>query len=124
MNYNKLIIKKKESKLTNDEKHALVQECIDLIGSKFKELVYKHDGCRVIQQLLKNGNRVQRQLVVESIKDQYLHMMTEKYSHYLASKSYYYAPLPEQKAYFRSLVTSQINKHIQHAVSRIQCFLR
>lgn len=69
MNYNKLIIKKKESKLSNEERHSLVQECIDLIGSKFKELVYKHDGCRVVQTLLKHGNRVQRHFVVENIKD-------------------------------------------------------
>jgi 16S rRNA C1402 (ribose-2'-O) methylase RsmI len=27
--------------------------------------------------------------------------MTTKYSHYLASKAYYYAPEPEQKLYFR-----------------------
>jgi len=27
--------------------------------------------------------------------------MTNKYSHYLASKAYYYAPEPEQKLYFR-----------------------
>ena len=39
-------MKKREVK--NDEKHKLVDECITLIGDKYKELCYKHDGCRVI----------------------------------------------------------------------------
>lgn len=35
INYNKLLIKKKESKITNEEKHAIVEECIELIGTKY-----------------------------------------------------------------------------------------
>lgn len=41
--------------------------------------------------------------------------MTNKYSHYLASKAYYYAPEAEQKLYFRTLVTREINKYIIHS---------
>ena len=41
--------------------------------------------------------------------------MTTKYSHYLASKAYYYAPEPEQKLYFRQIITKEINKYIIHA---------
>jgi AAA+ superfamily predicted ATPase len=41
--------------------------------------------------------------------------MTNKYSHYLASKAYYFAPEPEQKLYFRQLVTREINKYIIHS---------
>ena len=41
--------------------------------------------------------------------------MTNKYSHYLASKAYYFAPEPEQKLFFRQLVTKEINKYIIHA---------
>lgn len=64
-----MIIKKREQKVTTEEKTVLVQECIDLIGDKFKELCYKHDGCRVLQALLKYGTREQRNKVVENIKD-------------------------------------------------------
>lgn len=35
INYNKLLMKKKELKQTNESKAALVQECIDSIGDKF-----------------------------------------------------------------------------------------
>jgi len=30
------------------EKCELVKECIELIGPKFEELLYKHDGCRIL----------------------------------------------------------------------------
>jgi hypothetical protein len=39
---------KKDQKLPKEEKAALVQESIDLIGDKFKELCFKHDGCRIL----------------------------------------------------------------------------
>ena len=90
---------------------------MELIGTKYSELVFKHDGCRVLQSLLKYGNRVQRIKVIENIKEHYLHLMTNKYSHYLASKAYYFAPETEQKLYFRQLVTKDIHKYIIHAVS-------
>ena len=55
INYNRLLIKKKE--LGNEEKHTLVAECIEMIGDKYNELCFKHDGCRVLQALIKYGNR-------------------------------------------------------------------
>jgi hypothetical protein len=67
MSYNKLLMKKKE--MTGEEKHAIVQECIDDIKDKYEALCYKHDGCRVLQALVKFGNRPQRILVVDKLKD-------------------------------------------------------
>ena len=55
INYNRLLIKKKE--LGNEEKHTLVAESIEMIGDKYTELCFKHDGCRVLQALIKYGNR-------------------------------------------------------------------
>jgi hypothetical protein len=111
--YNKLLMKKKE--MSGEEKHAVVQECIDAIGEKYPELCYKHDGCRVLQALVKFGNRPQRILVVDKLKEHYTHLMQQKYSHYLASKLYHYAPLETQKEYFRKLISSQMNKLVLHA---------
>lgn len=44
--YNKLMLKKKE--VDNDQKHALVDEAIKLVGTKYEELLFKHDGCRLL----------------------------------------------------------------------------
>ena len=41
--------------------------------------------------------------------------MQQKYSHYLASKLYHYAPLDSQKEAFRKLISSQMNKLVLHA---------
>ncbi len=48
INYSKLLIKKKENTVTKEQKWVIIEETITLIGSRFKELCFKHDGCRVI----------------------------------------------------------------------------
>jgi len=90
--YNKLMLKKKD--FSSDQKHALVTEAIGVIQNKYEDLLYKHDGCRLLQALLKYGNRPQRELVTDKIKEHFTSMMTSKYAHYLASKLYHHAPLP------------------------------
>ena len=57
INYNKLLMKKKELKQTDENKYQIVKESIDIIGDKFKDLIYKHDGCRIMQALIKHGSR-------------------------------------------------------------------
>jgi len=41
---------KKKELTTNETKEAIVKECIEMIGEKekFKELIFKHDGCRIV----------------------------------------------------------------------------
>jgi hypothetical protein len=101
INYNKLLMKKKELKQTNESKAVLVQECIDAIGEKdtiaekFKELIYKHDGCRIIQAMIKHGSIKQKELIIDNIKEHIADLMTKKYSNHLTQKAYYYAPKPE-----------------------------
>lgn len=45
--YNKLMMKKKEG-VTNEEKHTLVDEAIKQINEKYADLLFKHDGCRLL----------------------------------------------------------------------------
>lgn len=108
------MIKKKDLSITNKEKHDLVTECIEMVGEKFGDLVYKHDGCRILQAMLKYGQREQRKLIAENLKGQFVDLMQSKYAHYLASKLYYYAPEVEQKQFIRSEVQAQISKLILH----------
>jgi hypothetical protein len=97
INYNKLLMKKKELNTTNETKEAIVKECIEMIGGadKFKELIFKHDGCRIVQALIKHGSMKQKEFVVDAIKEHAIQMMTQKYSFYLVQKAYYYAPKAE-----------------------------
>jgi hypothetical protein len=41
--------------------------------------------------------------------------MQQKYSHYLASKLFYYAPEDSQKTFFRSQVSGSLAKLLQHS---------
>jgi len=48
INYNKLLMKKKDLKITGEQKATICAESIELIGDSFTTLIYKHDGCRII----------------------------------------------------------------------------
>ena len=56
INYNKLIMKKKDFAGTNENKQTLVSESMTAIGDKYSELIFKHDGCRILQALIKHGS--------------------------------------------------------------------
>lgn len=114
INYNKLLMKKKELKQTEENKYQIVKESIDIIGDKFKDLIYKHDGCRIMQALIKHGSREQKIHVIDNVKEHIVQLMSQKYSHHLAQKAYFFAPLPAQKQYFRTQINSQIGKLIMH----------
>ena len=86
-----------------------------MVADKYAELCYKHDGCRILQAMVKYGNRPQRILVVDKIKPYFLTLMSSKYSHYLATKAYYFAPEASQKQHFRSEVQGSIQKLILHS---------
>jgi hypothetical protein len=68
LNYNKLIMKKKEPDEAQMNKQVIVQESIDAIGKSFPELIFKHDGCRIVQALIKHGSKAQKEFVVDQIK--------------------------------------------------------
>jgi hypothetical protein len=46
INYGKLIMKKADIGL--DNKVDIVKESVELIDHKWEDLIYKHDGCRIV----------------------------------------------------------------------------
>ena len=74
LHYNKLIMKKKD--IGMDKKADIVGESIKLINSKFDDLIFKHDGCRIVQQLIKHGSMKQKELIIDFIKPHAIKMMT------------------------------------------------
>jgi hypothetical protein len=103
INYNKLIIKKKDqSEDQQINKQQVVQDSLNLIKDNFEDLIFKHDGCRIVQALIKHGSSNQKTLIIDAIKSHTVKLMTQKYSNHLAQKAYYYAPKEEQKKYFRT----------------------
>jgi pumilio family protein 6 len=73
---------------------------MEMIGDKFQDLIYKHDGCRIVQAIIKHGSNSQKTEVLNQIKSSFVQLMQQKYSYHLAMKAYYYAPGQELKKYF------------------------
>jgi hypothetical protein len=71
LNYNKLLMQKSEIKLTKMEREQIVGECLEIIGDKFNELVLKHDGCRILQALIKYGTKEQKLSTITKLKDEF-----------------------------------------------------
>lgn len=69
LNYNKLLMKKKELNEGSQKKSELVQECMDLLtDEKYGQLVFKHDGCRILQAMVKHGSMDQKKVVITKLK--------------------------------------------------------
>jgi hypothetical protein len=61
-------MKKKELRLSAIDKQGMVQRCIGLMENKYKELCFKHDGCRILQACVKHGNQQQRDTLIKELK--------------------------------------------------------
>ena len=76
VNYAKLILKKKELvEQHQEDKVSIVKESIDMIGDKFKDLLFKHDGCRVLQALIKHGSIQQKTFIINNIKSEFVNLV-------------------------------------------------
>jgi len=89
-NYGKLIMKKADIGMEN--KQDIVKESMEMINGKWEDLIYKHDGCRIVQQMIKHGSKDQKFRIIEAIKPYCLKMMESKYSNHLVQKAFYYSP--------------------------------
>lgn len=57
INYNKLIIKKKDASAEQQiNKQTVVAESMSIINKGYEDLIFKHDGCRIVQALIKHGS--------------------------------------------------------------------
>ena len=72
-------------------KTELVAEGMALIKD-YAALIYKHDGCRVLQQMIKHGSIDQKAQIIDAIKPSFTQLLMKKYSYRLAQKAYYYCP--------------------------------
>ena len=50
-------MQKNDIKLTKSERETIVGECMEIIGAKYDDLILKHDGCRILQALIKYGTK-------------------------------------------------------------------
>ena len=89
--YNKLMQNNKT------DKSPLVKKVLSLVGEKFENYCYKHDGCRVLQGCLKYGTKEQRKNIIDNLIPFLFKIICGKYSIYLSGKIFKYADNDQKK---------------------------
>ena len=83
--YNKLM------QINKTDKSPLVKKVINLMGDKYENYCYKHDGCRILQGCLKYGSKEQKKNIIDSLLPFLFKIICGKYSIYLSGKIFKYA---------------------------------
>ena len=96
--YNKLM------QNTKSDKTLLVKKIISLIGDKYENYCYKHDGCRVLQGCLKYGSKEQKNKLIEGLHPFLFKIICGKYSIYLANKIFKYADNEQRKKILNEII--------------------
>ena len=51
-------------------------DCLKTIGGQYDDLILKHDGCRILQAIIKYGTKHQKMEIVEALKEKFPMLMT------------------------------------------------
>ncbi|XP_042365138.1 pumilio homolog 3 [Plectropomus leopardus] len=70
----------------NDLKKKLMEELLDLIQGKIKQMAYAHDSVRVLQCFIQFGSHEQRQGVFEELKDDIIALCKSQYGKHVVKK--------------------------------------
>jgi vacuolar-type H+-ATPase subunit I/STV1 len=81
--YNQLRIKKGDLKPTREQKLELIDSCLEQLEDDYKKFAFKHDGCRVLQSMLKHGSKEQRSKIIGHLIALFDEMLIYKYSYHL-----------------------------------------
>lgn len=73
----------KKADIGMDNKVDIINNCMELINHKYEDLIFKHDGCRIVQQMIKHGSKTQKDKIIDEIKPFVLKMIQSKYSNHL-----------------------------------------
>jgi hypothetical protein len=112
--YNQLRIKKGDLKPTREQKNELIENWLEVIGTDIKKYAFKHDGCRVLQCMLKYGTKDHKTKIIEQLIPLFEDLMTYKYSYHLSYRMVEFCHDEKQKEKLISIVSNSIGKLIMH----------
>lgn len=112
--YNQLRIKKGELKPNKEQREELVNNCFQLIGTDYRKFAFKHDGCRILQCMLKRGTVEQKKTIIGHLIELFGELMIYKYSYHLASKMVQFCDDEEQKKKLLSIAMQKVGTYIMH----------
>lgn len=112
--YNQLRVKKGDLKPNKEQRKELMDHLFEIIDNDYKKIIFKHDGCRVLQSMLKNGNVEHRERIITGVLPFFADLLTQKYSYHLALKMVEFCPNDKLHSELLSKVINRIGKFIMH----------
>ncbi|RDX46428.1 ARM repeat-containing protein [Lentinus brumalis] len=76
----------RQKNLSKKERTQHIQELMDIIRGKVKDIVCKHDASRIVQTVVKYGGQKERNEIAEELKGKYRELAQSKYSKFLVTK--------------------------------------
>ena len=96
--YNKLM------QNTKSDKSLLIKKILSIIGEKYENYCYKHDGCRVLQGCLKYGTKEQKNKIIKGLMPFLFKIICGKYSIYLGNKIFKYSDNEQKKIILEEII--------------------
>ena len=107
--YNKLMQNKKT------DKSPLVKKVLSLVGEKFENYCYKHDGCRVLQGCLKYGTKEQWKNILDNLIPFLFKIICGKYSIYLSGKIFKYADNDQKNKILEEVIKPNFKDFLKYS---------
>jgi len=99
----KAVWEKARDRNTNDaERKQCVNEMMEAITGKIKDVIYQHDSTRLIQSCIKHGTREQRSIIFAELSDDILKLSKSKYGKFLIPKMLMYGTKAEKATVIES----------------------
>ncbi|KAG6810840.1 hypothetical protein H0H92_010104 [Tricholoma furcatifolium] len=76
----------RQTSIPTAERQKHIQELMDVIRGKVKEIVFKHDASRIVQTVVKYGGQKERDEIAVELKGKYKELAQNKYSKFLVTK--------------------------------------
>ncbi|KAG6884585.1 hypothetical protein C0993_009787 [Termitomyces sp. T159_Od127] len=76
----------RQKNIPTAERQKHIQDLMNVIRGKVKEIVFKHDASRIVQTVVKYGRQKERDEVAQELKGQYKELAQNKYSKFLITK--------------------------------------
>ncbi len=112
--YNQLRVKKGDLKPNREQKTELIDNCLKIIGKDQRKYAFKHDGCRIMQSMLKHGTVEQKKTIIGSMIDIFAELVMYKYSYHLAYRMVEYCDDDTQKEELLKIIMNKVNNYITH----------
>ncbi|KAF8443677.1 armadillo-type protein [Boletus edulis BED1] len=82
----------RQKNISSTERRKHVQDLLDIVTGKVKDIVLKHDASRIIQTIVKYGGQKERDQVAGELKGHYRELAQSKYSKFLVTKLIRFCP--------------------------------